>query len=544
MTAAGRSRPSAAAAALAMLLLLAACSVLPAGAARHNDVDTLAQARQAAEPSWLPGDWYLAQPAGHRAVFNRLAGPLVARVPLGTAAVVGRLLTFGLFAAALLSLLRALGLGPGWGVPVAVAFVPLQSAIAGEWMVGGLETKPFAYAASLSAVAALLAGRQAVGWLLLGVAAALHVLVGFYASLCAAAMLLGARGTWRERVPPPRAAALFLLASAPGWLAVLRELATPAGALAQEAAAVYVRLRNPHHLLCSSWLEQGSGAAKLAAVGAMASIAALAALRHPDERCRALARFALASAGLFALGLAWEAWGADSLLRLYWYRLPSVVLPLLTLLLAAERLQAAARRRALEPNLRAALTLAALLTACGAAWSLGRQAETLGQPARAFHLQAAGQRSLQVQLWIRRNTPRGAVFLTGPGFEELYVLAERARFVSYKHVPHTTGAIVEWYRRILRLSGGMAPSSAGLRAPMAEIEARFRRLPATELLAIAQDYGLTHALLDAEADPFRRDAAAAASVRELYRNAMWTVYELGPSGSALRQIPGTPPARD
>ena len=48
--------------------------------------------------------------------------------------------------------------------------------------------------------------------------------------------------------------------------------------------------------------------------------------------------------------------------------------------------------------------------------------------------------------WIRNNTPTDAVFLIAPIIPSLYVLPERAVFISYKHGSHSTKDIMEWYK--------------------------------------------------------------------------------------------------
>ena len=192
-----------------------------------NELDYLPLARQAVDPGWLPQDWYLNQPAGHHLAFDCTVGWLLRMFPFETAMFIGRMLAYLLFALALQALARALGLQGGWMGLALLGFLPNQSLVAGEWMVGGLETKPFAYACCILAVAALLQGRLSFTFLLLGLTITFHVLVGLYATFCAIATLLFLKCRcaldWRSLIRP---FCWFLLAAAPGFWVIFHYCAS------------------------------------------------------------------------------------------------------------------------------------------------------------------------------------------------------------------------------------------------------------------------------------------------------------------------------
>jgi hypothetical protein len=89
-------------------------------------------------------------------------------------------------------------------------------------MIGGLETKPFAYACCLFALAALLQGRHTLVFFLLGLSVTFHVVVGLYATFCVIATMLCSRrrcaADWHCFL---RSAFWFVLAAAPGGWVVL-----------------------------------------------------------------------------------------------------------------------------------------------------------------------------------------------------------------------------------------------------------------------------------------------------------------------------------
>jgi hypothetical protein len=129
-----------------------------------------------------------------------------------------------------------------------------------------------------------------------------------------------------------------------------------------------------------------------------------------------------------------------------------------------------------------------------------------------------------VQCWVRDHTPRAAVFYVDPLWNEFYLLAERARFVSFKHFPQNTLAIIEWYHRMAGRDANPL-DRAPTPDPREGFAQRFRQVTAADILALADAYGVTHALVEVERDPFR---AAPEKVVERYRNERYIVYELRP----------------
>ncbi|MGH2412869.1 MAG: DUF6798 domain-containing protein [Microcystaceae cyanobacterium] len=75
-----------------------------------NEVDVLPLAKQYADPSWIPEDWYLNQPPGYRLLFETLFGGLIIDWGFLTISVVGRLLCNGLVALGLVLIGQKLGL--------------------------------------------------------------------------------------------------------------------------------------------------------------------------------------------------------------------------------------------------------------------------------------------------------------------------------------------------------------------------------------------------------------------------------------------------
>ena len=184
-----------------------------------NETDTMAHARHAADPTWLPNDWFLTRQIPYRGLFNALFGHLLEIVGTTPGIVVGRLLSFALFAFACQRLIAAAHVPLALGVAVVYWNINRITGIAaGEWMVRGLETKAFAWPFVLLAVAALLRQRWRSYWLWLGSALSFHVLVGAYAFLGLAAATLAVHR--RAALGALRGSWAFLVTGLPGLIVV------------------------------------------------------------------------------------------------------------------------------------------------------------------------------------------------------------------------------------------------------------------------------------------------------------------------------------
>lgn len=518
-----------------LLWLLINASTLTVGLT-SNELDVLTSALQSVDRTWLPNDWYLNLHVGYRRLFNWIAGSLVSELGFLPGAYVGRALVTLVLAAAFSALFAALRLRLWLALLVPALFLGSQSLIAGEWMVGGFDTKTIAYAFVFLALAAFLTRRYALGFAAAGAALSFHVLVGLYALVCLAAATVASSAwrvewrTWlRHAWPLPLTGALGLIESAGPLLG-------EAGHEAARAWRVYVYFRNPHHLLPSVW----PGHQWMVQLMLATSLFLATWLIARSQALRFLAAYALAGVALFAVGLGLYATGNTMLLRFYVFRFPDVMVPFLSLLLLAGivnqfmegrlglpgvtaeralRLRAVATRSA--PILAAAVLLLALLHAV--------RTIAAGTPDNSRAAAAA-----PALAWIAAHTPTQAVFLVDPTMPTFYTTARRAMFVSFKHVPQTPAAILEWYRRITLANNG-EPQQAGF-AAQDEISSNFQRLAADQVLALARSYDLAYCL---------RRTQYPLPLPIVYADRAFTLYQLGAvrlsTGIAPTAAPG--PAR-
>jgi hypothetical protein len=452
-----------------------------------NETQYLAKAKHAWDASYCPGDFFLDTVDAH-ASFYWCVGWVTRLCSLEATAWVGRLAAWALLAVGWLQLCGATLRRRGDGAAAIDVLACSVSAglfallvdrmnFAGEWVVGGVEGKSFAYGFLLLGLADLAAGRWAEGnwravWPWLGAASALHVLVGGWAVVAAVGVI--ATDPLRRSVLT-RATALGLAVGGVLSLAGLGPaMALQRGvdrATADEAARIYVFERLPHHLAPLSMPAEELREKAMRFAGLVLVMGglwyAMRMKRSPDARIarqrpsaesstsvdatglERIFRFAALSLGIAAVGLAVEAClesgspAAARILRFYWFRQADVAVPL-AVALACGRLvlnwlpSSDWRRR-----------LATLAPSAWVAWKLtvlawGRYADP-APPALIKMEQPADW--IAACHWIRDHAPADAVALVPRHAQSFKWYASRADVANWKDVPQDAAGIVAWKSR-------------------------------------------------------------------------------------------------
>ena len=469
----------------------------------NNEVDVLPSALQTVNENWLPNDWYLNLEIGYRHFFNELAGPLVSWLGFKYGALVGRALLYLLFAGATLSFIRSFRINFAMGLLALLPFLSNQSLIAGEWMVGGAETKAFAYAFILFSLSALYRKRWLFGFAFAGAALSFHVLVGIYGLFCAViAIVLSdkqARASWQSVL---KKSWPFFLTGLWGLYAIVNQFFLDHGVNASEAWSIYIHYRVPHHVFPGAW----DAWDRLIILGAGVLLTGSAALFGRSRNLRFLGFYALGSLTLFAIGLVVYAIGATDLLRYYWFRFPDTMMPFLTAMVAAllasnllkgtsvwgeqpnDPEQKSMKR---SPTTRNVLLAGQALTILCVLIIVGLRIHSRFPGIEDASAQGWGDPQARPMLqWIKEHTPDDAIILADPTMKSFYVQAERAMLVSFKHSPQSAPDILEWYCR-LTLCNGNIPPSRKHSDPLEELQKNFYALDEASIQHIARLYGTT-----------------------------------------------------
>jgi hypothetical protein len=310
-----------------------------------NESHYLGRAIHFWNPDWAHGDFFLESADTHK-VFYFTFGWLSLLLGPAVLAWTGRLLAWLLLAWSWRRLSIAIVPRPWYSVLTAAVFVCLTERchMAGEWVIGGVEAKDFAYVFVFLGLEAIIRNRWNRGLLLFGAAAAFHVLVGGWAVVAAGVAWLRLRCRGRPNCDTPPLRLLWpgllggLLLSLPGlWPSLALDWGVDAQ-IAHRAHEIYVFERLPHHLvlagmhrefiarfalLCLLWLLLGTWEKRA---------------RLPETQQVGICYLRAFITGAVAITLAGAAINlliylgdrglAADLLRYYWFRLSDVLVPL------------------------------------------------------------------------------------------------------------------------------------------------------------------------------------------------------------------------
>lgn len=485
-----------------------------------NETNYLAKAKHYWNPQWCQGDLFLNSADPH-AVFYWTCGWWTLWFPLSTVAIVGRVLTYLALAWSWRRLSVAVVPAAWWSVLAAALMIVFTSRVhmAGEWIVGGFEAKGFAYALAFLAMEGIVRSRWLRVWPLLGLATALHVLVGGWSIVAAGIVWLSSRDDPERPTLRPMLPSLFFgaLIAAAGIIPTLQLDYGTDRSIILRAAEIQVFHRLNHHLNPGAFFVQDGIPTLFAWRFVALTVVCLGLWRlqptsDSQRRCR---QFVAASLLIAAVGLVICEVGVGMLhargetawlLRLYWFRLADAMVPVGAALaivgyLAGLRL----RRPALATT---ALALALCVGGIPLVWETYERA-TLGIPWGDRRLTPTAKRYgdwLDICEKAGKTRP-GSVFLTPSGSQTFKWYAERPEVATWKEMPQDAASIVQWWSRLVAIHG----SPGQWQSPTL--------LTAEQLRALGRAHRADYLLgpNDARIDLFC-----------VYRNNSFAIYELGP----------------
>jgi hypothetical protein len=437
------------------------------------------------QPAWCAGDLFLESRDAH-AAFYWSFGWVTRFFSLSVTAWIGRVISWLLLAWSWQRLSWAVIPRPLASLLSAglMLFFLRNFHLAGEWIVGGIEAKCFAYVLVFLALEAMALGRWSGALLFAGAAGAFHVLVGGWTVVAIGlAWLVSSRDRPRLLVLLRAAAGGFILAL-PGIVPALVLNWGVDKETTREAARIYVFERLSHHLvyhlfqplyiyrfqtlvigwLGLAWLMRGDAAlSRVQRVVAGGVIIALAGVAI-DQAFVTAANLR----GQTALEMQLQ---AAPLLRYYWFRMSDALVPVgvaLSMVLALSKFEA--RGAVLVAWVQVAAILLAAANIADICYWRGRQRvpPAILQPhptadswpkswfgGTTATQEAANVRAVdwwadwrRVSAWITQNTPADALFLTPRDQQTFKWYAGRPEVANWKDVPQDARGIVEWNQRL------------------------------------------------------------------------------------------------
>jgi hypothetical protein len=525
---------------LMVVALLAIAGTLRSAIPGVNEAHYLTKSRHFWDPTWCARDLFL-QSADAHWLFFQTVGALTRWLSFPATAWVGRCLGWGVLAWGFCELARPLLSSPGKILAAGLLWGALAApqGFSGEWLIGGIEAKVLAWGLALAGLGAWLQGGGRQAALRLGLATALHPVVGGW--VCLAWLLAlpldrwgpaGLSGVSKPQPPGPTSTEtaipdhnrrvvhwahplLLAFCALPGLLPVWQMLqAVDSPQMQRAATRIQVYERLPHHLLPQAFAwDRVAWSALLLAVCLLGGWRLTRGAAWRSLRCVLLLACLFTAGGLIA---SLSPWGIE-LLRFYPFRLLDGLLPVVAALQLTASWSAASsqttRLKWAAPRLaQLGLTTAALgLLACP-------QPDRVQPPWKPDNFAAWRD----VCDWVSRELPPEALCLTPKFSAGFKWWAQRSEFVTWKDCPQDAANLLEWKDR-LRLVADWR-------------DKHFARGFDVEALFDLRQYGSIDYVIAWNADPFKVDPA--------YRNSAFSVYVVPGSsqpGPANHQGLSTPP---
>ena len=402
-------------------------------------------------PDWARGDFFLESKDSH-AVFYFTFGWLSLWLSPPVLAWTGRVLTWGLLAWAWRRFSFAVVPRRWFSVLSAALLVCLIQwcHMAGEWLIGGVEAKGFAFVLVFLGLEAVVRGRWNRVWLLLGAASAFHVLVGGWSVVAAMAAWLAAG---KDRLPLrsmwPWVLGGFVL-SLPGLVpALMLNWGTDAETIRQ-AHEIYVFKRLAHHLDPAEIYEE-SPMYVYRFVGLFALWLVMCRITPAKRSERRLRAFVTAAVCIAVVGVLVRLLGccdrdlAARLLRFYWFRLADIAVPLGVALGAVSLITLAMRTQ--RTMGRVLLTVAVVIATAHVGYRFQKCLRPAVPPADQSTYYSGWRRVCD---WIAQSQeiPLTARFITPEASQTFKWYTGRSEVANRKEVPQDAAAIVVWWRRL------------------------------------------------------------------------------------------------
>lgn len=427
-----------------------------------NESHYLTKAKHFWQPDWCSDDIFLSSRDAHIAFFATI-GWLCNFFSLATVAWVGRIAGWVLLTISWANLNHALFHSQRNSMLTAgiFAFCCEHFAMAGEWVIGGVEGKVFGYGFLFMALSNALQSKFVWCWIYVGMAIAFHAVIGVWGLFG----LIVIRACAHEELPntPKELLAGFfglfvaLVGIIPGILA--GGPSTP-----QEAAMavdIQVTERLSHHLLATELAPFGVIKHFLVCAVLMLLIGA-----SEGKRFEQLSRFTFAMLTITVGGAilcwfmkfeschTWSTW----LLRFYWFRMGDICVPLAVAFLAVRVLQASIKSLTLRLLFHSAAAIIVFVFAIGRCHEIvidGRPgADRQSLPAYENDSKRTYETYLnwiKVCAWIRENTDDDALFITPRQQQTFKWYAHRSEVANWKDAPQDTAGIVRWHDRMSEL---------------------------------------------------------------------------------------------
>ena len=281
----------------------------------------------------LSPSWYLDFKFPSNFLFNYILGFFISKYDPFVIIILGRVLSYVFICFSYINLSKVLKLSFFTSTVTYIIFLYFfKNGIgdAGEWIVGGLEAKVFAYSLSIFSLSSFLKDNYKRGFLFAGMALSMHLLVGFYNLFCLIPLIISALKQKKiDFINLIQAIFYFMITGVIGISEIINSFFLNTSQVIQNKGwDIYVNIRVPHHVIpnpsSDTWIKL-----------IILTIITLLFLKSKYQIKRLVALYSLSSVIIIIIGFTFYYFLESHYMRYYFFRFGDIILPFLTLLLIA-----------------------------------------------------------------------------------------------------------------------------------------------------------------------------------------------------------------
>ena len=412
----------------------------------YNEMDVFTYAKASYENGLNTG-WYKYFQFPANFLFNWTLGLFMFYFNPFKVILIGRILSYILISQAFIYLSRTLKLTFLTSVLTFIIFIYFfKSGIgaAGEWIVGGLESKVFAYSFAIFSLSSFLRKKNRFGFLFAGLAISTHLLIGIYNLFCLMPIIFYI--SYRKKLiffDILKSIPYFILTGIIGISEILNSFCLNTSQIIQDRGwDIYTQIRVPHHLIPNFSKETW-------AIIIVSTIINLIFISNKNKTIKYIALYCLFSILIIIPGFIIYYFYELHYLRFYFFRFCEIMMPLLTLLLIAT----------INHKIKF-VTLFLILATIILPSVIQERKISKFLSLKSYNINLIKNKTDEDKImteWINSNTMKDDIFIISP--EKIYFCmnTEREVFISwwmlakqndYKSVENIPTEMIEWYNRL------------------------------------------------------------------------------------------------
>ena len=415
----------------------------------YNEMDVIPYAKALYNSSWLITDWYLHLKIPYRFLFSYPVGFLTDSFGFYNTIFFGRLTTYLLFSITIYQLIKTISIAKFYIVSLipflAYALFFNDGIGAGEWIIGGLDTKVFSYISVLLSLTYLL--KKNLKWCFIFAALALsfHILIGFYNSYCLFVLLVFEYLNKRVELKKiTQNIPFFLIFGTVGFYGIFQQLTTADFSVLGWETYVNFRVKYhvlPNHFLIEYWIK----------FFIFSLLSLWFFIKTKSNYTRLTTLYTLSSTSISIIGLFVFMCFPNHYMKYYFFRFSDAILPLFTLiniiLFTIEK-----KKTFFESNknkvIYGSLAIIIALTIPKISDYFSKEKYSV------LKFKNNSSKDIKMMNWVKQNTSKDAVFIVPQENNMFYINYKRPAFVSYKHSPQQNNHLIEWRNRLQLLNKG------------------------------------------------------------------------------------------